>query len=448
MRPAMTTQPTLVPADRGLPGPPAPDAWSTCHAIVEALQDVLGALAAALAELPGEPAGWSPGTNLNALRAVTTAVAAGDVAAFADTTHRLTGTPVRLRGPDGAVLAESVPGGSPAPDTVRHEVVLRDGGAVRGTLEIAAHHLAPMLADLATAMLRACAAADERDSLRRRLAVLGWIGPGVEWSEIVSAAEAPRPARRYRPVVVTTREALVGGAADRLHRALAGRAAGDLVLDNLTLVTADGMLVGLYPDDGPCDRSPEEQRRAWSWLVGAAPPGIDPMVSVGRAAAMGAALREQYRRARVVARLQHHRSDTLHLPRVAVAELLGPVPTMLLAGDGDVAPFVEGVLGDLLVDRRVGGQLADTLLAHLRSGGSLRATGEALHLHPSSVKYRMGIVRELLGGGLADADRRFEIELALRLHLAARTVREHAAALGTPDVRWPSRQDGRGAGGA
>ena len=38
-----------------------------------------------------------------------------------------------------------------------------------------------------------------------------------------------------------------------------------------------------------------------------------------------------------------------------------------------------------------------------------------LHLSPSSMKYRMRIIRDLLGDQLLDHDSVFEIELALRL---------------------------------
>ena len=41
-----------------------------------------------------------------------------------------------------------------------------------------------------------------------------------------------------------------------------------------------------------------------------------------------------------------------------------------------------------------------------------------LHVHPQSVRYRLGKLRELLGEELDRADGRFELELALRLKRA------------------------------
>ena len=38
----------------------------------------------------------------------------------------------------------------------------------------------------------------------------------------------------------------------------------------------------------------------------------------------------------------------------------------------------------------------------------------ALHVHPQTVRYRMGRLREIYGDRLDDPDARFELELALR----------------------------------
>jgi hypothetical protein len=60
------------------------------------------------------------------------------------------------------------------------------------------------------------------------------------------------------------------------------------------------------------------------------------------------------------------------------------------------------------------GRLTTTLRAWLAEQGRLQATAERLHVHPQTVRYRLGRLRELLGGALEDPDRRFELELALR----------------------------------
>jgi DNA-binding PucR family transcriptional regulator len=59
-------------------------------------------------------------------------------------------------------------------------------------------------------------------------------------------------------------------------------------------------------------------------------------------------------------------------------------------------------------------RLLSTLEAWLRHRGRTEEVARALHVHPQTVRYRMGRLRELLGDRLDDPDGRFELELALR----------------------------------
>jgi PucR C-terminal helix-turn-helix domain len=61
------------------------------------------------------------------------------------------------------------------------------------------------------------------------------------------------------------------------------------------------------------------------------------------------------------------------------------------------------------------GRLTETLAAWLACQGRLQAVASELHVHPQTVRYRLGQLRELLGDALDDADARFELELALRV---------------------------------
>jgi hypothetical protein len=60
-------------------------------------------------------------------------------------------------------------------------------------------------------------------------------------------------------------------------------------------------------------------------------------------------------------------------------------------------------------------RLTETLQAWLEEQGRLTAVAERLGVHPQTVRYRLGRLRELFGGALDDADARFELELALRV---------------------------------
>jgi PucR-like helix-turn-helix protein len=59
-------------------------------------------------------------------------------------------------------------------------------------------------------------------------------------------------------------------------------------------------------------------------------------------------------------------------------------------------------------------RLTATLAAWLAEQGRLQAVAERLHVHPQTVRYRLGRLRELLGDALDDPQARFELELALR----------------------------------
>src|SRR5215207_2123070 len=91
--------------------------------------------------------------------------------------------------------------------------------------------------------------------------------------------------------------------------------------------------------------------------------------------------------------------------------------TLLLAADpvlgaelaaARLAPLEE--LGETQRDR-----LEATLRAWLDRPGQVQAMAAALDVHPQTVRYRMGRLRELFGERLEDPDARFELALALRV---------------------------------
>ncbi|MBB5953490.1 hypothetical protein FHS29_000060 [Saccharothrix tamanrassetensis] len=95
------------------------------------------------------------------------------------------------------------------------------------------------------------------------------------------------------------------------------------------------------------------------------------------------------------------------LPRVArwselgaYRLLLGAAPDGVLAGLSDV--------------------LLATLEAYLDAGCDARATAEALHLHRTSLYYRLGRIAAVTGRDLADGQVRLELHLALKLARLAR----------------------------
>jgi PucR C-terminal helix-turn-helix domain len=83
--------------------------------------------------------------------------------------------------------------------------------------------------------------------------------------------------------------------------------------------------------------------------------------------------------------------------------------------------------------------LAATLEAWLRTPGQRKAVAHALGVHPQTVRYRMGRLRELFGEALEDPGRRFELALALRLRRVSEADAQSSgvvyAALRPPSTR-------------
>lgn len=73
-------------------------------------------------------------------------------------------------------------------------------------------------------------------------------------------------------------------------------------------------------------------------------------------------------------------------------------------------------LGPLLeYDARRGGQLVLTLATFLDHGGAYRPTSEDLHIHRSTLKYRLGRIREIAGVDLSDPRTAFDLQVATRI---------------------------------
>jgi hypothetical protein len=59
-------------------------------------------------------------------------------------------------------------------------------------------------------------------------------------------------------------------------------------------------------------------------------------------------------------------------------------------------------------------KLLETLGSWLDHQGNVPRIAEALHVHPQTVRYRLGRLRELFGERLEDPDARFELSMAVR----------------------------------
>ena len=92
------------------------------------------------------------------------------------------------------------------------------------------------------------------------------------------------------------------------------------------------------------------------------------------------------------------------------------LPDLLLHGDGALAADLAARALAPLDELRDGvrERLVETLRAWLDEPGQVTRVAERLHVHPQTVRYRMGQLRDLFGARLDDPDARFELALALR----------------------------------
>lgn len=82
---------------------------------------------------------------------------------------------------------------------------------------------------------------------------------------------------------------------------------------------------------------------------------------------------------------------------------------------GSMERFVQRWLGALLeYDASKGGDLVSTLTGYLECGGRYASAASHLSIHRSTLRYRLGRIREVSGHDLADPDTRFNLQLATR----------------------------------
>ena len=225
--------------------------------------------------------------------------------------------------------------------------------------------------------------AGERQRLRRAL-IRALVREPIDEDEVRAAAEAAGWALPNRVAALVSEEA---------SERVAGRIGADVVAARL-----DGQTVAFVPDV----RAP------------------------GRIAQIGLALGQ--RRGALgpeVGWLQ----ASLSLERARLA--LEVVPSSFVLAEEHLADLL------LAADRRLASELADRVLAPLDDApdaarakltetleawldhqGRVEAVAQALDIHPQTVRYRLGQLRERLDG-LEDPDRRFELAVALRTRRSA-----------------------------
>jgi DNA-binding PucR family transcriptional regulator len=96
----------------------------------------------------------------------------------------------------------------------------------------------------------------------------------------------------------------------------------------------------------------------------------------------------------------------------------GPLPVLTAAADSeDVREFVRDSVGSIIAhDREHGTAYLETLTVYLREGCRNQACADAMSLHVTTLRYRLSRIAELFGVNVETPERRFALELAIRLH--------------------------------
>lgn len=359
----------------------------------------------------------------NALRReLARAVSHGDAQRFVDAAAQLVDGPVCLKDSTGSIAAVS---DQAVAKNFTHEATLRDENGLRGTLLVQAARPADTasadldLADLALALLRVRYATSECQILENRLAVMSYfVDRDVDGSR-------PEPVERSHRLVMIRSASRPCRSSELLVARVLEAASTVPGFSGLSLVSRPDAILGAYSDNG---NPPESHHQNWASVLHAVDKTDSLRVVVSDAVASSKRNHRQHAAIEQISHLQQDDSGYFALPPVVVFDHLGPLAGVLHAVPGQqIVPYVRRVLGDLITDDRFGGQLIETLYAYLQTGGSPSGAGALLHLHGSSVKYRMRVVRELLGDRLDDPNKRFDLELALRLYLAGRSLTDKLA---------------------
>lgn len=162
--------------------------------------------------------------------------------------------------------------------------------------------------------------------------------------------------------------------------------------------------------------TPTAGRPAWERLAAAVrttAAGRHSRIGVGGLCHGPADVARSYRQAQLALRLAQYsggQSGVVVHDDLGVYELLSET-----ADPAAVGAFVRTWLGPLIdYDDQRGADLVQTLAKYLDSGGNYDATAAALALGRSTVRYRLGRIRQISGRDLSDPDTRFQLQLATR----------------------------------
>jgi PucR-like helix-turn-helix protein len=172
-----------------------------------------------------------------------------------------------------------------------------------------------------------------------------------------------------------------------------------LPLGSLTAPLEDGLICALVPDAAAPGRRAEIEQ-----ALGRRRAALGPVVAPAEAW-------QSARRARTLHRLL---GEELVSDQLACAD--DHLADLVVHGDSGLAQELAATRLEPLATRSPASRrrLLETLAAWLDHQGNVPQVAEALQVHPQTVRYRLGQLREVFGDRLEDPDARFELTLAVR----------------------------------
>lgn len=142
-------------------------------------------------------------------------------------------------------------------------------------------------------------------------------------------------------------------------------------------------------------------------------------VGFGRPVRGAERIMDSYREARLALGL-HHRlgmSGSCGFSELRVYAVLSE-----LAGSAQADAFSRDLLEPLRRQRNTGADLEQAVMAYIAAGGNLNAAARELHIHRNTMLYKLERASQLLQLDLRQAEHRFTVWLADKLHVLAETT--------------------------
>lgn len=235
-------------------------------------------------------------------------------------------------------------------------------------------------------------AAGERQRARRRLVSLLAASPAPDEPAVRGAAHA---AGWSLPSELAALAATPLSGEGPEPGQLATRLGADVIA-----ATLDGVAVALVPDPAAPGRRRQVERALADHAVAIGPPV--PWPEAARSIAR--------------ARLAHRLAVAGTIPRDGLVDATEHLAALVLHADPALAgELAARELAPLLVLSPIPrGKLLPTLRAWLDLRGRVEEVAHAIDVHPQTVRYRLGQLRDLFGDRLEDPDGRLALALALR----------------------------------